>query len=63
MVSIKSSSSIEFDTKKIFPDFVFFLEELLTIEVLCEHVIFDMILLSFSVIFLQIKTFFIKKMI
>ena len=33
-------------------------EEFLRIEILCEHVIFDLILLTFSVIFPQIKTFF-----
>ena len=34
--------------------------ELSKIEVLCEHAILGMILLTFSVIFLQIKIFSIK---
>ena len=59
MVSLKSSSSVEFKTKKIFLNFGFF-EELSRIEVLCEHWIFSMM---FSVIFLQIKIFFIRKLI
>ena len=55
VVSLKSCSSVEFKTKKIFLNFVFFFEELSTIEVLCEHGIFGMILFISSVIFLQIK--------
>ena len=51
---------VEFETRKIILNFAFF-EELSRIEVLCEHVIFDMILFTFSVIFLQIKTIFLKK--
>ena len=59
VVSLKSSSSAEFETKKIFLKFVFFFEELSRIEVFCEHLIFDMILFIFSVIF-QFKIFIIK---
>ena len=60
MVSLKSSSSVEFEYKKIFLIFVFF-EELSSTEVLCEHEwIFGMILFSFREIFLQIKIFSIK---
>ena len=55
MVSIKSSS-VEFETKKIFLNFIFF-EEISRIEVLCEHGIFGMILFTFSVIFHQFKIF------
>ena len=40
-----------------------FFEELSRIEVLCEQGIFCLILFTFSVIFLQIKVFFIKKFI
>ena len=58
MVSLKSSSSVAFETIKILLNFILF-EELSKIEVLCEHVIFRMIL--FSVIFLKMKIFFIKK--
>ena len=36
VVSLKSLSSVEFKTKKIFLNFVFF-EDLSRIEVLCEH--------------------------
>ena len=39
VVSLKSSSSLDFEIKKIFVNFVIF-EELPRIEVLCEHVIF-----------------------
>ena len=60
MVSLKSSSSVEFEIKKIFLNFVFFFEKLSRIEALCEHVIFGMILFTFSVIFLQIKSFSVK---
>ena len=62
VVLLKSSSSEEFETKKIFFNFVVF-EELSRIEVFCEHVIVDMILFAFSVIFLHIKTFFLKILI
>ena len=58
VVSLESSSSVEFETKKIFLKFVFFFEELSMIEVLCENGIISMILLTFSEIFLQIKIFF-----
>ena len=54
MVSLKNWFGVELKNKKIFLNFVFF-EELTRIENLCEHVI---ILFTFSVIFLQIKTFF-----
>ena len=63
MVSLKSSSSVEFKIKKIFLNFVFFFEELSRIEVLCEHGIFGMILFTFSVISLQIKIFSINNSI
>ena len=53
MVSLKSTSSVEYGIKKIFLNFIFF-EELSRIEVLFEHGIFGMILFNFSVIF-QIK--------
>ena len=59
MVLLKSCSSVEFKIKKIFLNFVFF-EELSTLEILCEHGIFGMILFTFSVIFLQIKILSIK---
>ena len=39
MVSLKSSSSVEFKIKKILFNFVFF-EELSRFKVLCEHVVF-----------------------
>ena len=39
MVSLKSSSSVEFEIKKIFLNLLLF-EELSRIEFLCEHVIF-----------------------
>ena len=55
---IKSWSSIDLETKKIVLKFASF-EELSRIEVLCEHMIFDMILFTFSVIFPQIKIFFL----
>ena len=55
MVSLKSSSRIEFKIKKNFLNLFF--EELSGIEVLCEHGIFVMILFLFSVIFLKIKIF------
>ena len=60
MVSLKSSSNVEFETKKIFFLISFFFEELSRIEVLCEQRIFDMILFTFSVIFLQTKMFYKK---
>ena len=59
VVSLKSTSSGEFKTKKFFFEFRFF-EELLRIEILCEHGIFGMNLFPFSVIFLQIKILSIK---
>ena len=59
MVSLKSSSSVEFKIKKIFLKFVFF-EELSRIEVLCENGIISMILVTFSVTFLQNKIFINK---
>ena len=54
MVSLKSSSSVEFEIKKIFLNLLIF-EELSRFRVLCEHEIFGMILFIFSEIFLQIK--------
>ena len=59
VVSLWSSSSLEFEIKKIFLTFVVF-EELSRIELLCEHVIFGMISFTFSVIFLQIMIFSLK---
>ena len=60
MVSLKSSSSVEFESKKKhFPN-LFFFEVLSRIEILCEHGIFSMILFTFSVKFLQIKIFLNK---
>ena len=59
MVSLKISSSLDFEIKKSFLSFVFF-EELSRIEVLCEHVIFGMISFTFSVIFLQSMIFSLK---
>ena len=40
VVSIKISSSVEFEIKKIFLKIVFFFEEFSSIEVLSEHGIF-----------------------
>ena len=59
MVSLKSSSSVEVGIKEIFLNFVFS-EELLRFKVLCEHRTFDMILFTFSLIFVQLKIFSIK---
>ena len=46
MVSLKSSSRVEFGIKKIFSNFMFF-EELSRFKVLREHVKFGMILFTF----------------
>ena len=51
VISLKSSSSLEFVTKKIFFSFEFL--ELSRIEVLCEPVIFGMISFNFSVFFFK----------
>ena len=56
MISLKISSSVEFENKKIFLKFVF--EEISRMEILCEHGIFGVILFTFSVHFLKIKIFF-----
>ena len=58
VVSLKNSSSVEFE-KKIF-EFRFFFEELSRFKVLCEHVIFGMILFTYRGIFVQIWIFFDK---
>ena len=57
VVSLKSSFSVEFETKKNYLKFVFD-EEWSRIEILSEKGIISMILLTFSEIFLQIKIFF-----
>ena len=57
VVSLKSSSSVEFETKKIFLNFIFF-EELSRIE-FCDNGIISIILLTFSEILVQIKISFI----
>ena len=58
MVSLKSSCSVEFGIKKIFFNFLFF--ELSRFDVLCEHMIFGMILFTLRRIFIQIKIFSVK---
>ena len=60
VVSLKSSSSVEIKTKKIFFNFVFFPGVIEGHVILCEHVTIDMILFNFSVIFHQIRTYFLK---
>ena len=62
MVSLKSSSSVEFEIKKIFLNFVFF-EELSRFKVLCEHGIFGSLLFTFTVIFVRINVFSTKNLI
>ena len=62
MVSLKSSSSVEFELKKIFLKFVFF-EELLRFKVSCEHWIFGSLLSTFTVIFVRINVFSKKNLI
>ena len=60
MVSLKSSSSVEFEicsNSKNFFQFGLF-EELSSFKVLCEHGILGMISFTFSVIFIQIKTLY-----
>ena len=59
-LSLKSSSSVEFEIKRFFY-YRFFFKELSRFEVLCEHVIFGMILFTIWGIFVQIKIFFYKK--
>ena len=46
VISLESSSSVEFGIKKFFLNFLFF-EELLRFNVLCEHVMFGIILFTF----------------
>ena len=57
VVSLKNSSSVELEIKKVFLNFVFFFEELSSFKVLCENVIFGMILFTLRGIFVQIKIF------
>ena len=54
VVSLKSSSCLEFDKKKIVLNFAFS-EEFSMFKILCEQVIFGMILFTFRWIFIQIK--------
>ena len=61
MVSLKSSSSVEFEIK-IFLNFVFF-EELSRFKVSCEHWIFGSLLFTFTVIFVRINVFSTKNLI
>ena len=63
MVSLKSSSSVEFEIKKIFLNFVFFFEELSMFKVSCEHWIFGSLLFTFTVIFVRINVFSTKNLI
>ena len=62
MISLKSSSSVEFEIKKIFLNFVFF-EELSRFNVSCEHWIFGSLLFTFTVIFVRINVFSTKNLI
>ena len=62
MVSLKSSSSVEFEIKKIFLNFVFF-EELSRFKVSCEHWIFGSLLFTFTVVFVRINVFSTKNLI
>ena len=62
MVSLKSSSSVEIEIKKIFLNFVFF-EELSSFKVSCEHWIFGSLLFTFTVIFVRINVFSTKNLI
>ena len=62
MVSLKSSSSVEFEIKKIFFNFVFF-EELSRFKVSCEHFIFGSLVFTFTVIFVRINVFSTKNLI
>ena len=55
MVSLKSPYRVEFEVN-FFLNFVFF-QELSRTKLLFEHMIFGMILVSFSVIIVQIKIF------
>ena len=59
VVSLKSSTSVEFEIKKIFLNFVFF-EELSRFKVSCEHWIFGSLLFTFTVIFVRINVFLLK---
>ena len=57
VVSLKSSSNVEFGIKKtFFLNFLFF-KELSRVKILSENGIFGIILFTFSLIFVQIKTF------
>ena len=62
MVSLKSSSSVEFEIKKIFLNFGFF-EELSRFKVSCEHWIFGSLLFTFTVFFVRINVFSTKNLI
>ena len=62
VVSLKSSSIVEFEIKKIFLNFVFF-EELSRFKVSCEHWIFGLLLFTFTVIFVRINVFSSKNLI
>ena len=55
----KSSSSVQFEIKKIFLNFVCF-EELSRFKVSCEHEIFGSLLFTFSLIFVRINIFSIN---
>ena len=63
MVSLKSSSSVEFEIKKIFFEFRFFFEELSRFKFSCEHWIFGSLLFTFTVIFVRINVFSTKNLI
>ena len=62
MVSLKSSSSVEFKIQNIFLNFVFF-EKLSSLKILCEHRTSGMTLFTFGIIFDQIKIFSVKLLI
>ena len=62
MISLKSSSSVEFEIKNIFLNFVFF-EELSRFKVSFEHWIFGSLLFTFTVIFVRINVFSTKNLI
>ena len=59
VVSLKNSSSLEFEIDKIFVNFAFF-EELPRIEILCEHVVFGMTSFTFSANFSSNYDLFFK---
>ena len=62
MVSLRSSSSVEFEINKIFLNIVFF-EELSRFKVSCKYWIFGSLLFTFTVIFVRINVFSTKKLI